>query len=551
MTAELIELPDGSTIEGPLFGDQMPRLFVEPDRHRDLVEGCRGCAAATFPGGCGEQEALEALQWAQGFGYELDPWQEWCLTNMMSTKPNGLWAAPDVLLIVARQNGKGTILEVRELAGLFVFGEELIIHTAHQFKTSVNHFNRLKRVLNEYPALRRRVKRIAGSHGEESIEMFPQPTLIFGSSSKLVSKGVSSTLAFHARAGAGGTRGFSCDCLVYDEGMILSDEQAGASMPTMSARPNPQIILAGSAGLKDSFQMAKSRNEMLRKAPEMFGAEWSIDAHTEDCPRDEINGRKSNYYVVCDKHDDRDDPRSWAKANPASGYRIRTSFTRRELARMPPLEFDRERNSVGEWPAEEEAWAVVSQSRWLSLTDEDPGFPAQPIAFAADVDEDGKSATISAAWSRGRDFPIVIEIPRECSRDGWDWVIEELDRMYKRWHPVGIGIPKSGPAAGIIEAGKKKWGDRLIPIGAAEEAAAFAWFMQHVQAGSISHFGKEKAPTLWHAMGRAETRVVGDGGKAWSRRDSESDITPVTSGNHAAYILDKMHRSYDLRKTIA
>jgi hypothetical protein len=218
---------------------------------------------------------------------------------------------------------------------------------------------------------------------------------------------------------------------------------------------------------------------------------------------------------------------------------------------MPPLEFDRERLGIGEWPAEEEAWLVVSQDKWRSLTVEEPGFPVQPIAFACDIDEDGASATISAAWSKGPSHPIVIEIPRNCSRSGSDWVLDELDRVYRKWHPLGIAVPKSSPAAGIIAAGKKKWGDRLIEIGPAEEAAAFAWFMQQVRPGKITHFGEEKAPTLWHAMGRADTRVVGDGGKAWSRRDSESDITPVTSGNYAAYILDKQYRSYDIMKTVA
>jgi hypothetical protein len=553
---ERIELPDGTFMDGPLLGVQEPRFFVEPDRHREVTEGCIMCALEDHETGCGEYQSIEALQWAQGFGYDLDPWQRWSIENILSVLPNGKWAAPDALIIVSRQNGKGTILEVRELAGLFVIGEELLIHTSHEFKTSVNHFNRLKATLAAYPALMRRVKRIAGSHGEESIELFPEPTLIFGSGGKQIRRKVASKLQFQARSRGSG-RGFSCDCLVYDEGMILTDEQVGASMPTMSARANPQMIIAGSAGLKDSFQMAKSRKEMLRKAPRMFGAEWSANPHLEECPRDEINGRKSNYYVICDKHDDRDDPRTWAKANPAIGYRLTLDFTRRELFKMPENEFDRERNGVGEWPPDEEAWAVVSKEKWQALAVENPGYPVQPIAFAADIDEDGANATISAAWAwpvkgaSARLTRTVIEIPQNCSRSGSDWVMAELQRLYKKWHPVGIGLPKTGPAAALIDDGKKLWGDRLIQIGAAEEAAAFAQLMQQVRAESICHFGQQGAPTLWHAMGRADVRVVGDGGKAWSRRDSTTDITPVTSSTISAYVLNKMFRSYDISKTIA
>jgi hypothetical protein len=296
---------------------------------------------------------------------------------------------------------------------------------------------------------------------------------------------------------------------------------------------------------------------MLAKAPGTFGAEWSVNPHQEDCPRDEIHGRASNYYIVCGKHDDRDDPRSWAKGNPTMGYLLTEDFTRDEIETMPPQEFDRERLAIGEWPPDEEACAVISKEKWEHLAIPSPGMPLQPIAFSADVDEDGAAATITAAWAnpvkdgKAREYKTVLEIPRDCSRPGMAWVMEELDRLYKKWHPVGIGIPKSGPAAALLDEGKKKWGDRLVPIGAGEEAAAFAQFMQQVRHDTICHFGEELAPTLWKAMGHADTRVMGDGGKAWSRRDSEYDITPVTSGTNAAYVLNKMYRSYDLTNTIA
>jgi hypothetical protein len=43
----------------------------------------------------------------------------------------------DVGLVVPRQNGKGTILEARELAGLFLFGES-ILHTSHEFRRRIS-----------------------------------------------------------------------------------------------------------------------------------------------------------------------------------------------------------------------------------------------------------------------------------------------------------------------------------------------------------------------------------------------------------------------------
>jgi hypothetical protein len=419
--------------------------------------------------------------------------------------------------------------------------------------TSAEHFRRVKAVFDDHSALRKRVKRIAGSHGEEAIELFPQPTLIFGPGRKQITRRVAGRLRFLARSKGSG-RGFSCDCLVYDEAMILSEDQVAASLPTMSARANPQIWYAGSAGNEDSFQFAAVRQRIVRNSKDLFGAEWSIDPHNDACPRDELTGRETNYFITCTKHDDRDDPRSWAKANPGYGYRISEKFTRNtEMANMPPQKFDMERLAVGKWPQPEAPWAVISEIAWnkLAVSQESAGFPVQPIVFALDIDEDGRSATISAAWDHPGSKRVVLEIPKGCSRQGTDWVLEKADQLYKKRQPIGIAIPKSGPAAALIPGGTKLWRERCIAVGTAEEAAAFAWLLQQVRNDNLWHFGREGAPTLWHAVATAATRVVGDGGKAWSRRDSESDITPVTSATLAAYVLDKYRRSYDLMDSVA
>jgi hypothetical protein len=547
---------EGATSEA-IFGSQRPRFFTKPPRHEHAVRTCRACGsgAADYPPdtGCGDQQAIDVLGWAHdAAGYDPDPWQSWFLQQALGTLPDATWAATDVGLVVSRQNGKGTILEIRELGGLFVLGEELLIHTAHEFKTAAEHFRRVKAVFDDHPALRKRVKRISGSHGEEAIELFPQPTLIFGPGRKQVTRRVAGRLRFLARSKGSGL-GFSCDCLVYDEAMILTEDQVAASLPTMSARPNPQIWYTGSAGREDSFQFAAIRARIVANTCDLCGAEWSVNPHHDGCLRDEIRGRESNNFVICDQHDDRDVPASWAKANPGYGYRISEKFTRdTELKGMPAHKFDRERLGVGDWPQPEAPWAVISEIAWdkLAVTQDQAGFPVQPIVFAIDIDEDGRSATISAAWDHGKSGRVVLEIPKGCSRQGSDWVMDRADALYKKMRPLAMVLPKSGPAAALIPDAEKRWRDRVAAVGTAEEAAAFAWFLQQARSESLWHFGREGAPTLWHAVATAATRVVGDGGKAWSRRDSESDITPVTSATLAAYILNRDRRSYNLMDSI-
>jgi hypothetical protein len=548
--------------EEEIFGNQMPRLWTAPDRHRDETDGCKSCAISDdgLGGiGCGNYLATEMLDWARGFGYKADPWQEWVMREACGTRPDGKWASFENDLIVSRQNGKGTILEIRELAGMFVLGEELIIHTAHELKTAQEHFRRVVSTVENYPALSRRLKgKPRASHGEEAIELISEPTLIFGSGRRRMYKKVGPRLRFLARS-RGSARGFTCNCLIYDEAMILSAEAVGASMPTMAAVPNSQMWLTGSAGLEDSEQLARSRRRIVHNTKDLFGAEWSVRPHLVTCPVDRENGRTTNNYVVCEEHDDRDDPVAWAKANPAFGYRLSAEFTKNEMATLATVEFDRERLGVGQWPAEDEAWRVVSEDLFKSLTLENPGnIPAGgQLAFALDVDEGGANSTIAVSWTH-KDGCLVMEIPKNCSRPGTDWVVDRLEELVKKYHPLAIVAPRNGPAAGLGDDLEKLWpkhhkfGSRLIRTGPADEAAAFAWFVQQCKSENkpLRHLGEKKGYKLWHAVGTAEKRVVGDGGETWSRRDSTTDITPATACNLAAWGLNKKRRNYDLLASV-
>lgn len=563
---DLISLPDGTLLRGPLLGSQQPRFWTSPPRHREKEPGCSVCDEGTdYKSGCGDYQSTDLLDWSKGFGYDLDPWQKWWLTEACGTKPNGMWSAFECALICSRQNGKNSCLEIRELGGLFILGETMLIHTAHEFKASAEHFRRVRDTVTGYDELRRRVKAVTTSHGDEAIELRPKPTLIFGPNGKHIRKNVGARLRFLARSRGSG-RSFTADAVIYDEAMILSDDQVGASMPTMSAVPNPQMIYTASAGYHDSVQLATVRRRLLRNEQTLMGAEWSIRAHTDTCPRDEIGGRKSNRYVVCGEHDDRDDPRSWAKANPALGRRITLDHIRKELSGMSLDTFDRERNGVGDWPTEEESWAVVTEDQWLKCVLPDPGGATRPVVFAVDVSPDMTSATIAAAWERTgppapvisdamftgkRPVRVVVEIPRGCSREGTAWLVPRLVELKAQWRPAAIVFPKNGPAAGLIDEAVQNRLD-VITASSADEAAAFALFISDIKANppGIIHLGKEQAPGLWAAVASADTREIGDGGRGWSRRTSESDITPVTAATLARWALNKKRRSYDPMRSI-
>jgi hypothetical protein len=551
-----IILPDGSVLSGPapLAGSQSPRFWTAPPRHRDVQPGCASCAVPGYKSGCGNHAAEELIdQWVPHYGYDLDPWQRWSLTEMTGITPDGRWAAFESAIIVSRQNGKNVILEVRELGGLFLFGESLIIHTAHEFKAAAEHFRRVRDTISSYDGLSRRVKRVMTSHGDEAIELKSAPTLIFGAGGKHILRNVGGRLRFLARSRGSG-RSFTADCVVYDESMFLSDEQVGASMPTMSAVSNPQMIYTASAGYHDSIQLAMVRRRILRHDQSLMGAEWSIDPHLDTCPRDEVLGRKTNKYVICDRHDDRDDPRSWARANPAFNVRISYDHVQKEFASMTMAAFDRERLGIGDWPEEEESWSVISEEAWERCALPDPGGAVRPLAFAVDTDPTMKVSTISAAWSRpepgnSREYRTVLEIPRGCSREGTAWVVPRLIELQRQHRPVGVCFPKNGPAAGLADAAENA-GLEVVRATSGDEAEAFAQMVSAIRNRQVIHLGREQAPALWSAIASAETRVVGDGGQAWSRRESDADISPIVAATLACWALNKKRRSYDPRKSI-
>ena len=75
--------------------------------------------------------------------------------------------------------------------------------------------------------LGRKVKAIGTAVAREYIELKSGQILRFPSRSR------------------GAIRGFSIDCLILDEAQIFSDLALQAVMPTLAARPNPQMWLLG------------------------------------------------------------------------------------------------------------------------------------------------------------------------------------------------------------------------------------------------------------------------------------------------------------------
>jgi hypothetical protein len=115
-----------------LRGSTTPRLWTRP-----LVRGRRGpcgCGCALTPA---TSLGFSAVDFATGvLGFELIPWQRWLLIHALELRADGRFRFRTVLVLVARQNGKTTLVEVKNLWKMFVLQVPLVIGTAQNLDIS-------------------------------------------------------------------------------------------------------------------------------------------------------------------------------------------------------------------------------------------------------------------------------------------------------------------------------------------------------------------------------------------------------------------------------
>jgi hypothetical protein len=101
---------------------------------------------------------------------------------MLGIDADGRWVSTEDGLNVARQNGKGVVLQVVEGFCAFELHYPVVMHTAHEFPTSTEHQLRLTQFIQDAPALHARVKIKGGyvtANGQESIRLRDGSRIIF------------------------------------------------------------------------------------------------------------------------------------------------------------------------------------------------------------------------------------------------------------------------------------------------------------------------------------------------------------------------------------
>jgi phage terminase large subunit-like protein len=435
-----------------------------------------------------------AVDFAAAAGLFADPWQVRVLRGGMGVKPDRRWAARQVGVLVPRQNGKGTVLEIRELYAMFVGEERLIIHSAHRYDTSQDHFRRMCALIEGNPDLDRHVKSVSKVIGKESI------TLRSGCQ-----------LKFKARTLSGSGRGFSCDLLVLDESFLLPEAALAAMLPTLSARPNPQTWFTSSAGMADSDALWRVVKRGRAGEPNLAYFEWGVGSGVDVSDRE-----------------------VWRSVNPG---RVTMDVLEDDYALMTPEDFAREH--LGAWDDARDDW-VIPRPVWDLLADNslEPPRPAGKVAFAVDVRPDLSRASVAVAGGLEGGARQVQVID---NRAGTAWIPERLQDLTGRYESYGVVIDSAGAARAIIDQVEAA-AIPVIEMGFTEAKEAFGQFYESaVDARTVRHLNQ---PELNAALKGATTRMSGDA-LLWDRKNTTVDITPLVAVTLALWGWTTRHGTGD------
>lgn len=447
----------------------------------------------------------EAIELAALAGLVLDEWQQFVLVNALGERADGRWAAPTVGLVVGRQNGKNSVLEARELAGIFLLDERVIVHSAHEQATSSEHFRRLLALIEGVPEFERRILKVVQGKGAEAIELRGGQRVLF-----------------KTRTGGGG-RGFTGNLIVFDEAMILSAAAKAALIPTLAAQSmigNPQTWYAGSAvdqmnPKHDGLELSRIRAGGIAGADKIAYFEWSAFGDNPD----EVSER------------DAADPKMWALANPGLGIRIAEEWVEHErTVELGAREFAVERLGVGDWPDPEGGGdRVIDPEAWEQLTDEQSK-AMDPVCFAFDIAPDRSWSTVGVAGKRPDGLAHVEVVDR---RRGTGWLVARLVELRDEHQNIGFICDGKGPAGSLLPE-LEQAGVPVTPVSAAEHAQGCGMFFDAVDQKTVRHLGQERNPALVAAVRGAARRPLGDAW-SWSRKNSSVDISPLVASTLALW----------------
>ena len=446
----------GHSAQSDLLGSGTPRLFTPP---------LRPLTSSTSVGFAFVEFATDVLR------IDLYPWQKWLAIHALELLPDGTFRFRTVLLLVARQQGKSTFLQVLALFFMYVRGAHLVIGTAQNLDIAEGLWRGAVDIATSVPDLAAEVAKVSLASGKKALE------LRTGEVYKVQS------------ANRRGGRGLSGDLVLLDE---LREHQTwdawSAVTKTTMARPLAQVWAASNAGDALSVVLAHLRDlgRGALEAPEVDPEEsvglfeWSAP---EGCALD--------------------DPAGIAAANPSLGHGQVTLRAITAAARTDPEAVFRT-EVLCQW-VDTRAVTAIDVDTWAALAA--PGTPqGRGAHFGLATAPDRSWACLAAAWRRPDGLPQLSVVRYDR---GTAWVTDAARDLRPR--PL-VDVASRGLIRDAVEVSQQ------------DQARAHNALADAVIAGQLRH-DDETAMTVsvrastWRPMG--DTRLLD--------RNGSTDISPLVA----------------------
>jgi len=489
----LINLQTGEILSDPTYsglgGVQTPRIHSKltnlPSKGQDMID------------------------LATELNINLMEWQRYVCIHGHKVREDGRWAHSELGLIMARQQGKSTLMMLRILTGMFVWGEGLQLASAHRLTTSLETFRQIVGLIETNPRLEKEVKKIRWQHGAEEIELF-------------------GNRRFVVKAANNAARGLSKPETIHlDELREYKDEDAWSSMRySMMAAKNPQVWIYSSAGDQHSVILNKLRERALASATtnDPIGwFEWSAEPDAPILlPSGEINWD------------------AFAQANPSLGITIHPDNLKAVI--NDPADIVRT-EVLAQWV--DTINSAIDAQKWgLCQTDPIPLDPEAPTWLGLDLSPDRKfGALVATQKLPGEKFNLVLLHTWSNDYSLNDLAVaNDIAPYVRRYNTQTVAYSKrtaQAVASRLVPAG--------IPItdmdGAIYAESCDRW-LGAINSHRLQHGGQEE---LTQQTLSAAKLPFGDGSWVIGRRASRVAVCAAVASALATYFATQPETEIDIQ----
>lgn len=463
----------------------------------------------TCPPAWGTRRNPERATWgphvarvAERLGKPYMPWQRHVIDIATEIDPvtGGLWYR-EVLLTIPRQSGKTTLTLPRVVwraeFARHLGGRQRMLYAAQTGKDAKKKWQEdFLEDLKAVPVMRGRYRPIL-STGRERVRFLNGSTF--------------APIATQETSGHGDT----LDDGTLDEAFAQLDNRVEeAWRPAMITRRWAQFWVVSTAGTRKSLYLRSKVNRgraLVESGRQSRTAvfEWSAPADA-----------------------DPENPATWALCMPALGFTQTVEGVQHELETMEGGLPAFRRAYLNQWSDEfdDTEWELPKAS-WAACQDEASVRAGLP-ALAIDVSPNRSRAAVSFAAVRDDGLPM-IQVVRHG--DGVDWVAEHVRQIVVDKGAICVAMDGIGPVSNLRQDLEEALEGRapLRVMATSDVTDAWGDLYDAVVTEQLRHLGQAELDV---ALAGATTRMIGTR-KAWDRKASSTDITPLVSATHAMWGL--------------